>query len=146
MNKMELPEGYTLSSEEEYQPGKPKYRVVRNGVQVDEGWFTAEEDAISSAWQDSYGQLAMKRNDMRDEWDQVLAWKLPDGQVYAVDHLDHSVPLSSLEEVTLATYASNYEITNMLCAHCGVGAVDDEILDRYHLLNEGWGYDEEEEN
>lgn len=142
-----LPEYYSIEeSPEKSYKGTPKLYVLRAGIRTGDGWHAEMRHAVQDAWCDYYDQLATVRNESRkDEADHVLAWRVPSGETYTVDHLDHFVPLGDLEEITINSHSFNYEIANLLCAHCGCGAVDDEILDEYHLLNEGWGYGEDDE-
>jgi len=141
-----LPKGYTIETDGEYQPGTPKYVVLLDGQRAETSWYMTPETASSAVWMGYYDKLADQYNVGRDnEIDHVLAWRLPDGRTYTADHLYFQVPLDSLEEITIAGHSFGYEIASMICNHCGCYAVEDEILDKYQLLNEGWGYGEEDE-
>ena len=141
-----MPAGYTIGIDGEYLAGKPRIVVLYLGDRIEQGWYMDVDDAKSTAWMDFYGKHAASLNESReDERFHVLAWRLPDGKVYTADHLDHHVDFKDLEEITIATHSVLYEIAKLICEHCGCAAVDDEILDKYQLLNEGWGYGENDE-
>lgn len=150
----ELPDGYTIGTNGELSyAGNPKLIVLLNGTPTDHPyWHMERKDAVAAAWGDYYGKVAETRNEKRKEIDHVLAWRIVHGEseddVYTADHLKFYIPFGYLEEVTINDHgsypdSSRYFISNMLCACCGSGAVDFEILSKYHLLNED-DWDEEE--
>lgn len=150
---IELPMNYTIGTDGEYQEGKFKLIVLRDGARIDkDGWHMDVENAAKDAWCHYWGTVAEERNEGRtDEW-KIRAWRvISTDNVYSVDHLDHKVLASDLEEISIGSHgffdnSSRNFISNLLCDHCGCAAVDDEVLSEYGLLNEDFVDEEEEED
>ena len=160
MTKIEqLPQGYEIRSTIQTIKGKEikMYATFYNGQPCNIsyfggpnkpptiGWHMKPSEAIKEIWGHYYGQITDKLNELRPEEEQALAWRNQNPmKVYHPECIRKPVNLNrNFEEITIASHSQNYEIANMICAHCGTAAVENELLDKYQLLNEGWGYTEE---
>lgn len=134
----QLPDGYSLHTENKHS----FYTVRPDGERTSNGSYLEELYAVRDAWNDYHEQLAKSRNAEReDEETHILAWcNKATGNVYSVNALSHFVPLQFLEEITVATHGKG--IARMACACCGVSAVDDDVLEKFGLLE--WEGEEED--
>lgn len=132
-----LPEGYSLDTTEEYQPGKVKYVVLRSSGRIGEGWHMGEKDAVEEAWGDYYERVTDAYNEGKTLSETRWGYFLPNGEFRHPGCIRQAYRMDELVPATIATRGT--DIKNDYCAH------DDDYALSIEDQEEFFGLDQPDE-